>query len=1389
MSKARRILAGLAALGVVACASALVSLRSARPLYYSDGTNAASAFDLSDASMLRFGTPTPGHELPGPIQGRAAQLPDGRWIYGLRLDDGTTDLVLYDPKRPDDEPEKALALNSTGHDLAPALHPDGRLLFASDRAGGTGGFDLYEARIVSGGFAGLRLLGHHINTEQDETDPAPHPHDDRVVFVRRDPRRNGGSNGRLMIAVGKDDAVPLFKGDEPRPGASPRIDRDPAWSPDARRLCFVRQQDGRVKLLQTWEHPSSFGEVNGFVDALPVSGLEALAQSLRGPEPSADGRTLRLLDPKAGLVYESRSEELVPWWRGQLELELFLLWLLAFFALMFLSMALAGRWKALDIITQCLLLSMLLHLLLLLWFMGVKIDRSFVPPPREPGDAIAVRLVSSSEFVSEEEASADSAPSVSPITARVQRQFDKAEIAHAAPSTATQRNERAGPSAAERAEFAEARESETVADLADAADPTKLREGVDKDAKVAAAETKQSAPDKAIAAAERSVENAPSFSTARPQSVASRESVAAARAKRGERASKSAAHRAELQRQDVARPETALADAAEAIKTRSGSDAASPKLRASQARLARSSKAEASRAERAAPSDRAIASAARPNSATPTASGSAARVAAAAKGDRRAQRMAPGRALNVDPALADAVEERRAVAGRDAPSQAIARTNTVARQANDSSSPLRERASRTDAARRDSAALDTPESQLAPRVRGRQTPRTSRDAATVKVGPRELRVSEDAVAMRDSASADSKRVARAGRDEARKLQAASSEARPDATGITTARGPAREVRSGRPSQSPRPESNLARVSRRGSRAARRATPRAAPKSALRSPALAFADRVESRPVAARTSSKAKADAAASLAKAAPLAIEPRSALPGGRRAEREPRTPGTIPAAESRLARASRRAARSRRTPRTMRTPSRAVAPKLRGAIADAARPDALRALPEPKADPATAPLSAMRFAAKSGASSRAIERPRPRADKRPSQRSGRALAARPESLIARAPRRGIVRARPTEAPAVKASLYANRFGERKAKALERFGGTRETERAVQKGLAYLARIQQPDGAWGEASAWDRKYGEVRVGKAGLCLLAFLGAGHTHQSNTEYSRHVRRTLQYLLGKQGRRSGHFGMTSSYSHGITAYALAECYALTKDESLREPLESAVEWILDQQDTRGPRHSRGGWGYFSPRLQREDGYARASTSAWQIMALESARRSGIDVPDESLALARRFLLQLFDRRGYFLYNREPGRLRSRWRTLPASTPASAFCLMLLGVKSQDRRLQSAMEYTVSRRPTVYRKVSDDEFVLRARGNVYFWYYGTLASFFAGGEHWRKWNEALKTLLPRAQSEDGSFRPIDPYSRYAKESDEDRSYTTAMCVLSLEIYYRYFTPLLEKR
>ena len=51
---------------------------------------------------------------------------------------------------------------------------------------------------------------------------------------------------------------------------------------------------------------------------------------------------------------------------------------------------------------------------------------------------------------------------------------------------------------------------------------------------------------------------------------------------------------------------------------------------------------------------------------------------------------------------------------------------------------------------------------------------------------------------------------------------------------------------------------------------------------------------------------------------------------------------------------------------------------------------------------------------------------------------------------------------------------------------------------------------------------------------------------------------------------------------------------------------------------------------------------------------------------------------------------------------------------------------------------------------------------------------------------LLP-SQEEDGSWQPISVYARYAGDGNDDRTYTTAINVLTLEVYYRYLTPFQE--
>ena len=134
------------------------------------------------------------------------------------------------------------------------------------------------------------------------------------------------------------------------------------------------------------------------------------------------------------------------------------------------------------------------------------------------------------------------------------------------------------------------------------------------------------------------------------------------------------------------------------------------------------------------------------------------------------------------------------------------------------------------------------------------------------------------------------------------------------------------------------------------------------------------------------------------------------------------------------------------------------------------------------------------------------------------------------------------------------------------------------------------------------------------------------------------------------------------------------------------------------------------------------------------------------------------------------------------------PVVIENAAIALSLLGDDVAAPKFGKARAFVLDRLPRAYRYTTDDAFVHQAQGNLYFWYYGTLALFRVDGEPWEMWNEGMKDALLPAQAEDGSWRPISIYATdYAGDTNRDRSYSTAMCVLTLEVYYRYFTPLLK--
>ena len=130
-----------------------------------------------------------------------------------------------------------LAVNSAADEVDPFLSTDGRwLYFASNRKGGHGGFDLYRAAVAADGSLGRpQNLGPAVNGRQDERSPAL-ADDGRLLFSSN---RGGGSGGWDLwraAAAGEGFAAPVALA-----GINTAADElDASWLGGGRGLVFAR---------------------------------------------------------------------------------------------------------------------------------------------------------------------------------------------------------------------------------------------------------------------------------------------------------------------------------------------------------------------------------------------------------------------------------------------------------------------------------------------------------------------------------------------------------------------------------------------------------------------------------------------------------------------------------------------------------------------------------------------------------------------------------------------------------------------------------------------------------------------------------------------------------------------------------------------------------------------------------------------------------------------------------------------------------------------------------------------------------------------------------------------------------------------------------------------
>jgi hypothetical protein len=311
------------------------------------------------------------------------------------------------------------------------------------------------------------------------------------------------------------------------------------------------------------------------------------------------------------------------------------------------------------------------------------------------------------------------------------------------------------------------------------------------------------------------------------------------------------------------------------------------------------------------------------------------------------------------------------------------------------------------------------------------------------------------------------------------------------------------------------------------------------------------------------------------------------------------------------------------------------------------------------------------------------------------------------------------------------------------------------TERAIQRGLDYLAATQDRQGSWKNAGS----YGSYPVAMSSLAGLALLMSGST-MTEGPFAEHIDRTTRYLLAS-AQPSGLVSSPgeeprSMYGHGFSGLVLSQVHGMEQDPQRREQVAEVLRKGVSL--TGRAQSGDGGWLY-TPDSQGDEG----SVTITQLHALRSCRNAGIAVPKEVIDKAMGYLdLSMRPDGGIAYRARQPGSSR------PPITAAAVLCWYNAGLYDHPNAIK-ALDYCKK----------NIGIGVQGVGGHYFYahLYYAQAMYLSGQANWDWYFPGMRDELLRLQNADGSW-----------EGDSvGKTYGTAVALIIMQLPYNRL-PIMQR-